>query len=73
MLRPSPNHGTQRLPNDDDDDGHLKRGFSSGPIRSSNVWRQCVLTTLVGKLGRRVGNVHVRACVLYAWFRHSET
>ena len=20
MLRPSPNHGTQRLPNDDDDD-----------------------------------------------------
>ena len=21
MLRPSPNHGTQRLPNDDDDDG----------------------------------------------------
>ena len=22
MLRPSPNHGTQRLPNDDDDDGY---------------------------------------------------
>ena len=22
MLRPSPNHGTQRLPNDDDDDLH---------------------------------------------------
>ena len=22
MLRPSPNHGTQRLPNDDDDDWH---------------------------------------------------
>ena len=22
MLRPSPNHGTQQLPNDDDDDGH---------------------------------------------------
>ena len=26
MLRPSPNHGTQRLPNDDDDDDDdLKR------------------------------------------------
>ena len=23
MLRPSPNHGTQRLPNDDDDDVHI--------------------------------------------------
>ena len=22
MLRPSPNHGTQRLPNDDDDEAH---------------------------------------------------
>ena len=22
MLRPSPNHGTQRLPNDDDDDAY---------------------------------------------------
>ena len=25
MLRPSPNHGTQRLPNDDDDDDDLNR------------------------------------------------
>ena len=24
MLRPSPNHGTQRLPNDDDDDDDKK-------------------------------------------------
>ena len=23
MLRPSPNHGTQRLPNDDDEDRHF--------------------------------------------------
>ena len=23
MLRPSPNHGTQRLPNDDDDDEEI--------------------------------------------------
>ena len=23
MLRPSPNHGTQRLPNDDDDDDDI--------------------------------------------------
>ena len=25
MLRPSPNHGTQRLPNDDDDDKYVKQ------------------------------------------------
>ena len=25
MLRPSPNHGTQRLPNDDDDDEKVKQ------------------------------------------------
>ena len=27
MLRPSPNHGTQRLPNDDDDDDNLTSGI----------------------------------------------
>ena len=26
MLRPSPNHGTQRLPNDDDDDDACMAG-----------------------------------------------
>ena len=25
MLMPSPNHGTQRLPNDDDDDNNIVR------------------------------------------------
>ena len=25
MLRPSPNHGTQRLPNDDDDDDEIMK------------------------------------------------
>ena len=28
MLRPSPNHGTQRLPNDDDDENALLDGFT---------------------------------------------
>ena len=28
MLRPSPNHGTQRLPNDDDDDDDNKPTFT---------------------------------------------
>ena len=27
MLRPSPNHGTQRLPNDDDDDRWILTKF----------------------------------------------
>ena len=31
MLRPSPNHGTQRLPNDDDDDD-----YSLGPRAASS-------------------------------------
>ena len=29
MLRPSPNHGTQRLPNDDDDDDDEKNKIKS--------------------------------------------
>ena len=29
MLRPSPNHGTQRLPNDDDDDDDKLFGIGS--------------------------------------------
>ena len=32
MLRPSPNHGTQRLPNDDDDDCV----FGNGPTSVQN-------------------------------------
>ena len=33
MLRPSPNHGTQRLPNDDDDDEYLvRRIYNNGEI-----------------------------------------
>ena len=39
MLRPSPNHGTQRLPNDDDDDTKVKGMFvycvlSVGPYKA---------------------------------------
>ena len=32
MLRPSPNHGTQRLPNDDDDDECLQSVLKSVAI-----------------------------------------
>ena len=34
MLRPSPNHGTQRLPNDDEYLKHTSRSFTRG--RESN-------------------------------------
>ena len=30
MLRPSPNHGTQRMPNDDNDDDSVLPRFSKG-------------------------------------------
>ena len=30
MLRPSPNHGTQRLPNDDDDEGSTLLALRGG-------------------------------------------
>ena len=33
MLRPSPNHGTQRLPNDDDDENVNKCGGAGGLLR----------------------------------------
>ena len=29
MLKPSPNHGTQRLPNDDDDDVRVPSSLST--------------------------------------------
>ena len=33
MLRPSPNHGTQRLPNDDDDDKHhCQKNYMMAPL-----------------------------------------
>ena len=31
MLRPSPNHGTQRLPNDDDNDDGFRQYFDFSP------------------------------------------
>ena len=36
MLRPSPNHGTQRLPNDDDDDGGSRFHSQKSPKSSQN-------------------------------------
>ena len=36
MLRPSPNHGTQRLPNDDDDDDVLD-GVQHYPLSSKSL------------------------------------
>ena len=36
MLRPSPNHGTQRLPNDDDDDDEPIRWLKQ-PISGQSI------------------------------------
>ena len=36
MLRPSPNHGTQRLPNDDDDDEASKANHAECGDRTHN-------------------------------------
>ena len=38
MLRPSPNHGTQRLPNDDDDDLSLQVTLILINIELSTTW-----------------------------------
>ena len=35
MLRPSPNHGTQRLPNDDDDDLKCVIQYVASKVNSS--------------------------------------
>ena len=40
MLRPSPNHGTQRLPNDDDDDS-LDERDSPSKFRVSTKFKCC--------------------------------
>ena len=43
MLRPSPNHGTQRLPNDDDDDddGECRHLASGGARKYYNQRLPC--------------------------------
>ena len=45
MLRPSPNHGTQRLPNDDDDDE-----IDTTLIKSSLFNTSCLLVKLFIRL-----------------------
>ena len=46
MLRPSPNHGTQRLPNDDDDYMRIDLGMVPTKKKWSHVWSR-----RVGSLG----------------------
>ena len=41
MLRPSPNHGTQRLPNDDDDDDEFVVYAKFGKIPRSRKQLPC--------------------------------
>ena len=55
MLRPSPNHGTQRLPNDDDDDVVFERA----PVPHLGGFREVLLLqrdTSVARVG--VGHVN---------------
>ena len=42
MLRPSPNHGTQRLPNDDDDDIYMYVGVCTVQDNNSENGRSQV-------------------------------
>ena len=56
MLRPSPNHGTQRLPNDDDDDDtriHRKYSHFQQPVLNQSLkWE----ATCIGEFFAR--NLH---------------
>ena len=49
MLRPSPNHGTQRLPNDDDDD-EVKLTLNLVLFVCKKLGYQMMLTYLFSKL-----------------------
>ena len=56
MLRPSPNHGTQRLPNDDDDDDDLDYVLMSflyldSVLVSFSVFKLCAHLFCVFRLG----------------------
>ena len=52
MLRPSPNHGTQRLPNDDDDDSSsVVREVLARvriPLALAPIWNLCNFMNQVG-------------------------
>ena len=50
MLRPSPNHGTQRLPNDDDDEANIIPLFKKGSRNKSVNYRPVSLTSVICKL-----------------------
>ena len=57
MLRPSPNHGTQRLPNDDEFGG-LGLGFRVRVLVVVRVWvRGCVRVTVGARVMVGVGLV----------------
>ena len=45
MLRPSPNHGTQRLPNDDDDDEVRSARRHRGRVVIERRWRSKQVTS----------------------------
>ena len=49
MLRPSPNHGTQRLPNDDDDDDFLVICIAMIMLYTDTyyVFRRCLVMKII--------------------------
>ena len=48
MLRPSPNHGTQRLPNDDDDDSGILPSFlNTWPYHLNHLFLRMVIIIII--------------------------
>ena len=57
MLRPSPNHGTQRLPNDDDE-ANIIPLFKKGSRNKSVNYRPVSLTSVICKLLEKIIRDH---------------
>ena len=71
MLRPTPNHGTQRLPNDDDDDNKptftmtFARLFATSAHTQARHMKETHLPEMVRKPLLRM-SAYIRA-EIYAW------
>ena len=71
MLRPSPNHGTQRLPNDDDDDNTPTFTKSSARLFATSGYTQAwhmKLTHLPEMVRKPLLRMSAYICAeIYAW------
>ena len=68
MLRPSPNHGTQRLPNDDDDNDDDKITFPNKSLNQVSNFGNIIVICIVAVVVRSfISLINSLWCSAKAW------